>query len=41
MYVLFEALGLGQAEPPLPLLSLDTAARDRVLVAAEPLLVAG
>lgn len=39
MYVLLNALGLGHAEPPRPILPLGAEARDKVLAAAEPLLV--
>lgn len=38
MYALMERLGLGQAEPPRPLLPLASDAREKMLAAAEPLL---
>jgi 4-hydroxy-tetrahydrodipicolinate synthase len=41
MYVLLEALGLGQVQPPRPLLSLDAKAQSEVLTAVDPFLGAG
>ncbi|MBP0615528.1 dihydrodipicolinate synthase family protein [Jiella mangrovi] len=41
MYVLYEALGLGRAEPPRPILPLDAASHAEVLRAVEPLSVMG
>ncbi|GGD91656.1 dihydrodipicolinate synthase family protein [Aureimonas endophytica] len=38
MYVLLEALGLGQAQPPRPLLPLDARARSEILAAVDSLL---
>lgn len=39
MYVLLDMLGMGQLEPPRPILSLEPEARKQVLSAAEPLLM--